>query len=68
MLLNRNKFVKNHLEDIILVVAVILISLLSFALGYIFATYHQKKPLEFEYYKESMISSGKQANFWGIYE
>jgi|AntAceMinimDraft_8_1070364.scaffolds.fasta_scaffold13067_5 hypothetical protein len=40
--------IKGHQADIILVIGVILISLLSFAAGYITANYQNKEPLEFE--------------------
>jgi len=42
-------FVKDHKADIILVVGVILISLLSFALGYITAKQQEKGPIKIEY-------------------
>jgi len=41
-------FVKSHLDDIILVVGVILISLLSFAAGYITASQQGKEPIKIE--------------------
>ncbi len=40
--------VKKYQADIILVIGVILISLLSFAIGYIVAKIYDKPPLEFE--------------------
>lgn len=42
------QFVKEHLDDIILLVGVILISLLSFAVGYIVAKQQDKEPIKFE--------------------
>jgi hypothetical protein len=42
------EFVKRYQADIVLVIGVILISLLSFAMGYITARTHEKPPLEFE--------------------
>ena len=42
------KFVKAYQADIILVVGVILISLLSFAMGYIVARTYDRAPLEIE--------------------
>lgn len=39
-------FVKGHLNDIILVIGVVLISLLSFAMGYILAKQQEKTPLQ----------------------
>jgi len=41
------QFVKDHQEDIILVIGVILISLLSFAMGYIVAK-QEKEPIRIE--------------------
>ena len=48
MLSKIRKFVKEYLDDIILVVGVILISLLSFAAGYIVAKEQEKEPITFE--------------------
>ncbi|MCJ7786751.1 hypothetical protein MUP06_00850 [Patescibacteria group bacterium] len=45
------QFVKSHLEDIILVIGVILISLLSFAAGYIVARKQTKEPIKIEYHE-----------------
>ena len=42
------QFVKSHQADIILVIGVILISLLSFALGYIVAKQQEKEPIKLE--------------------
>ncbi len=42
------EFIKEHQEDIVLVVGVILISLLSFAMGYIVAKQQEKELLRFE--------------------
>ena len=42
------QFVKTHQSDIILVIGVILISLLSFAMGYITAKTYEKEPLKIE--------------------
>lgn len=47
------QFVKKYQEDIILVIGVILISLLSFAAGYIIAKYQEKRPIKFEQYYEN---------------
>jgi len=41
-------FIKKYQEEIILVIGVILISLFSFAMGYIVAKEQEKKPLRFE--------------------
>ena len=41
--------VKEHQDDIILIIGVILISLLSFAAGFIVARQQEKEPLRIEY-------------------
>lgn len=43
------EFVKKYQADIILVIGVILISLLSFALGYIVAKQQEKEPIKIEF-------------------
>ncbi|MBU4298928.1 hypothetical protein KJ636_02715 [Patescibacteria group bacterium] len=48
MLAKIKEFVKTHLDDIILVIGVVLISLLSFAIGYIVAKQEAKEPIRFE--------------------
>ncbi len=48
MLSNFKQFVKKNQEDIILVIGVVLISLLSFAIGYITAKHQEKMPLKIE--------------------
>lgn len=48
MLSKISEFVKNYRADIILAVGVILISLLSFALGFIAAKYQGQEPLSIE--------------------
>ena len=48
MLAKFTNFVKTYKADIILVVGVILISLLSFAMGYITARYQEKEPIKIE--------------------
>jgi len=53
MLTKLKNFVKKNQADIVLVIGVILISLLSFAIGYITAKVCPKEPLKFE--KESEI-------------
>lgn len=52
MLAKIRQFVKTHQADIILVIGVILISLLSFAVGYIVAKQQEKKPLKIELKQE----------------
>ena len=54
MILQKIKeFVKSYQADIILVIGVILISLLSFAMGYIVAKQQEKEPLKIEQYESS---------------
>lgn len=50
------QFVKTHLDDIILVIGVILISLLSFAMGYIIAKQQEKEPIKIEFRIENLES------------
>jgi len=45
------QFVKDHQDDIILLIGVILISLLSFATGYIVAKQQEKQPIKIEYHE-----------------
>ena len=56
MLTKIANFVKNNQADIILVIGVVLISLLSFAAGYITAKNQEKQPLKIEF-KEDLTSS-----------
>jgi len=51
------ELVKNHLDDIILLIGVILISLLSFAAGFISAQQQEKEPIKIEYHYEKQNSS-----------
>ncbi|PIS39380.1 MAG: hypothetical protein COT33_02285 [Candidatus Nealsonbacteria bacterium CG08_land_8_20_14_0_20_38_20] len=48
MLTKIKEFVKTHLDDIVLVIGVVLISLLSFAIGYVVAKQEGKEPLKIE--------------------
>jgi hypothetical protein len=48
MLAKLIRFVKTYQTDIILVIGVILISLLSFAMGFIAAETYDKEPLKFQ--------------------
>jgi len=43
--------IKKHQADIILLIGIILISLLSFAIGYIVAKQESKEPIKFEQIK-----------------
>ncbi|MFA4998556.1 MAG: hypothetical protein WC514_00825 [Candidatus Paceibacterota bacterium] len=45
------QFVKAHLDDIILVTGVVLVSLLSFLAGYITAKQQQKEPIKIDKYE-----------------
>jgi len=56
-------FVKKYREDIILFIGVILISLLSFAAGYIVAKQQEKTPIQFEMINEQILVSAKISNF-----
>jgi hypothetical protein len=48
MLTKIKQFVKTYQTDIILVIGVVLISLLSFAMGYIVARQQEKEPIKIE--------------------
>ena len=48
MLTKIKQFVKTYQTDIILVIGVVLISLLSFAMGYIVAQQQEKEPIKIE--------------------
>ena len=48
MLSNIPNLVKNRLSDIILIIIVVLISLLSFAAGFLTAKYQEKEPIRIE--------------------
>jgi len=56
MLAKIQELVKTHLGDIILVIGVILISLLSFAMGYIMAKQQEKEPIKIEFRIENLES------------
>jgi len=49
-------FIKDYSKEIVLTVAVILISLFSFAVGYITAKMESKKPLKIEKLEERKIA------------
>ena len=46
----------SHQDDIMLVIGVILISLLSFAAGYIVAKQQEKEPIKIEYERKNTVS------------
>jgi len=52
MLSKLSQFVKQNKENIILLIGVILISLLSFAIGYIVAQQQGKEPIRIDYEKQ----------------
>ena len=52
MLVEIKEFVKKYQADIILIIGIILVSLLSFALGYIIAKQQAKEPLGFEKFEK----------------
>ena len=60
------QFVNEHLGDIILIIGVILISLISFFIGYIVAREEIKPPLEFEeiQYEQNESSYNRSWNIW----
>ncbi len=41
-------FVKTHFNDIMLVIVVVLLCLLSFAVGFLSARHQEKEPIKFE--------------------
>ncbi|MFA5013279.1 MAG: hypothetical protein WC520_01805 [Candidatus Paceibacterota bacterium] len=58
MLTKITRFVKAKQDEIVLIIAVVLISLLSFSLGYISAVNDAKKPIKIE--KASLTEIQKQ--------
>ena len=56
MLAKIKQFVKSYQSDIILVIGVILISLLSFAIGYITAKTQEKEPIRIEFRIQNLES------------
>jgi NADH:ubiquinone oxidoreductase subunit 3 (subunit A) len=63
MLKKIKEFIKEHWEEIILVIGVILISLLSFAIGYIVAKQEEKQPIQIEYESSNHWSRGNRSLF-----
>ncbi len=59
MLAKFKEFVKEYQADIILLIGVILISLLSFALGYIIAKQEEKEPIKFEMTNDKFLISNQ---------
>mgnify|MGYP005841617653 CR=1 FL=1 len=62
MLAKIKQFVKTYQADIILVIGVILISLLSFAMGYIMAKQQEKEPIQFEMTNDQFLIPNKMSN------
>jgi predicted negative regulator of RcsB-dependent stress response len=65
------EFIKEHWEEIILVIGVILISLLSFAIGYITAKHEEKEPIRIEKFqtprtKFQTNSNDQNSKFFGF--
>ena len=60
-------FTKNHQQDIVLVLGVTLISLLSFAMGYIVAKQQEKEPIKIEYNPNLQIKSESTNNLFGSF-
>jgi hypothetical protein len=50
------QWIKDHGDDIIILIVVILISLLSFALGFIVARQKEKEPIKIEYGEKTSFS------------
>ncbi len=66
MLSEIKQFVKTYQADIILVIGVILVSLLSFAMGYIVAKNQAKEPLKIEEYDISKSSHYRSGHHWPL--
>ncbi|MDP2967413.1 MAG: hypothetical protein Q8N87_03325 [bacterium] len=62
MLTKIKQFVKTYQTDIILVIGVILISLLSFAMGYIVAKQQEKEPIRFEMTNDQFLIPNEISN------
>lgn len=63
MLTKLKEFVKIYQDDIILLIGVILISLLSFAAGYITAKQQEKEPIKFEITNDQFPMTNRIPNF-----
>jgi len=61
------QFVKTHQADIILVIGVILISLLSFSVGYITAKQQEKEPIRIEYNPNLQMKSEPTNQLFGAF-
>ncbi len=67
MLAKLIQFVKSHQADIILLIGVILISLLSFAIGYIVAKQQEKEPIRIEYNPNLRMKSESTNKIFGAF-
>jgi len=56
MITKVKEFVKEHQNDIILLIGVVLISLLSFAMGYIVGKSQEKEPIKIEFRIQNLES------------
>jgi multisubunit Na+/H+ antiporter MnhC subunit len=54
MLSKLSQFVKDHYQDLILTLMVLLISLFSFGLGYLAAKYQEKETIKIEFRDKSI--------------
>jgi len=61
------QWIVNHKDDIILLIGVILISLLSFAIGYIVAKEQEKEPIKIEF-RSHELGREFYANYMRIYD
>ena len=60
MLSNFLKFVKKNQQDIVLLIGVVLISLLSFSIGFITAKQQEKQPLQFQTTEQTSITDNSE--------
>ncbi len=58
------KFCRDYQEEIVLLIGVFLISLLSFALGFIMAKQQGKEPIRIERSHEELRTSYESTNFF----
>lgn len=64
MLAKLLQLIKRYQTDIILLIGVILVSLLSFAMGYILAKYQEKEPIRFEKTNEQRTMSNVRCSLF----
>ncbi|KPJ56901.1 hypothetical protein AMJ49_03205 [Parcubacteria bacterium DG_74_2] len=59
MLVKIKEFFKKHFNELILAIFIILISLFSFAAGFIVAKFQEKKPLRIEFeFRDNLLRKG----------